>query len=344
MMNLKQVRTGATSLSNLLHAGVSVHRATSLMSRYQPDFAEFWQRATDGVAEGRQLSVFLEEVWPTTFLKAVKSGEESGKLPDVLKKIRETIELQESLYSMLTGLLYPIVLMLAGIGIFIFFMLSVIPSLAKSLGLGKHGLVFELSSAMTKYFNQYWIPTVAGIVLTTLFFIYWFSIPENREKLLGWVLLIPGVNRSLRLIFFGLWARYMALVSGTGAVSFIDSLKMTTDILPITLRDGMTIFAEEAVQRGLSDASDPDKQPDGDPRKIWPLYIGNAFSIYDETGKLDLVLASSAESMIDEGKLELKILLNIMYAISLASSALFIAGPLAAYYTQMGVAMADAMK
>lgn len=342
MMKLKDIQSAAAALGNQLAAGISMLDATSRMSRAQPTHAEFWQDVRNGVASGRSLSSYLQGVWPDTFVSAIRAGEESGSLPSVLARIEETVQLQRDLTKQVMQLAYPVLTGLLGILVFVFFMVQVIPSLSSTLGVGERGLVFIISAWMTATVEQYGIFILATLVAAGVGAVYWSSDPANRAKVVDAVLEIPVVGDALKLIVFGLWAHYMALVDSTG-IPVTDGLKMTSSTLPASLRHGMDQMADEAVIRGLADAADPDKQPEGDSRREWPFYVSNAFLIAQETGRLDAELMRAAPAMLKDGKAKLDVALWFANLGGLLVSALLIVGPLAAYYIQLGISLADAM-
>lgn len=343
MMSLKDIQIATSALGNQLSAGISMLDATTRMVRAQPAYSEFWHDVAIGVASGRPLSMFLPGVWPETFVNAVRAGEESGKLAPVLTQIENTVELQRDLTKLVMQLAYPVISGVGGIGVFVFFMVSVIPTLSTSLSVGERGLVFTVSNWMQHVFEQHWLVLAAGLAGTTAAAGYWLSHPLNRSKVIDVILRLPVIGEALKLISFGLWAHYMALVEGTG-IPVTDGLVMTSTTLPASLREGMVQLASEAVSRGLGDAADPEKQPPGDSRRDWPFYVSNAFLIGQETGQLDAELMRAAPAMLKEGRQKLGVAIWFANLVALMVSALLIVGPLAAYYIQLGVSLADAMK
>lgn len=343
MMKLADIQNASAALGNQLSAGISMLDATSRMVRAQPMHAEFWHEVRSGVAAGRALSGYLEDVWPETFVSAVRAGEASGSLGDVMARIEKTVQLQRDLTKLVMQLAYPIGTGLLGICVFVFFMVQVIPSLSTTLGVGQRGFVFTLSGWMASTAENYGALILVALAACATAVAYWCSNPLNRSKIVDAVLSLPVVGESLKLIIFGLWAHYMALIDSTG-VPVVDGLRMTSATLPASLRHGMNQLADEAVSRGLADAADPEKQPEGDSRREWPFYVGNAFLIANETGRLDAELMRAAPAMLKDGAAKLSIAVSIANVGALIVSATLVVGPLAAYYVQLGFSLADAMK
>lgn len=343
MMSLKEIQSAAAALGNQLEAGVPMLQACERMARFQPRHADFWDECTTGVASGRPLSAFLEAQWPEAFLSALKAGEESGTITAVLERVEKIIELQLEMRKLMSGLLYPVGFGLLGLAVFIFFMVQVIPSLSTSLGVGQRGFIFVLSAWMSAVVEQHWMALLAGLVGSIVAAGYWLSVPDNRQKIVNLVLNIPVIGDALKYILFGVWANYMALIATTG-IPVTDGLLMTSKTLPTALRDGLERLSVEAVSRGLGDASDPEKQAPGDSRRAWPFYVSNAFLIAEETGDLAVALERAAKGMLKDGQARLKIALAVANVGALFMAAIFIVGPVAAYYMQLGIALSDAMK
>lgn len=343
MMSLKEIQAVAAALGNQIGAGVPTLAACERMARFQPRYAEFWDEVAGGVAAGRPLSEFMGAQWPDTFVSALKAGEESGSVPAVLARIDSIIELQLEMKKLMMELAYPVGFGVLGIGVFVFFMLTVIPALSTSLGVGQHGMVFELSAWMRSMVDQHAIGVILGLVGFVAGIVYWFSVPTNRTKAVDFVLGVPVLGEALKTLMFSIWANYMALMAEAG-IPFLDGLLMTSKTLPLSLRSGLELLAAEAVSRGMADAADPEKQAPGDSRREWPFYVANAFLIAQETGRLDRELVRAANAMMKEGTMRLKIVLKVANVAALAVSAFLIVGPVAAYYIQLGVSLAEAMK
>lgn len=344
MMRTKDIEQAAAALGNQLAAGISLLDATKQMARAQPKFATFWEKTRAGVASGRPISTFLPSIWPAVFVTAVKAGEESGSLPSVMERIEQTTRLQQEMNKLMYQLVYPFLSGAVGLVVFVIFMLNVIPSISTSLGVGESGLIFSVSSWMAATAEEHGLIIAAGLGTTAVIICHWLSNPENRTTLVDKLLMLPVLGDSLRLIAFGLWAHYMALIDSTGSLTTVEGVRITASTLPASLRSGMLKFADEAILRGLADAADPEKQPEGDSRRTWPFYVTNAFLIAQETGRLDAELMRAAPSLIRDGKALLSRALWVTNAIALLVSALLIVGPLAAYYIQLGISLSEAMQ
>jgi len=343
-MNLKEIASSAAALGNQIKAGIPVDQALRRLAVMQPSYAEFWTQASMASQSGRPLSDLLAEVWPNAVVSAVRAGERSGKLDEVFGRIEETIELQLSLRGALAKLAYPIGMGVAGLAVFLGFMIFVLPSLAKSLDTKSQSFIFELSTWMSAFAHENWVAVVVGLAVGIIALVSWLRTEAAKSLILEILLRVPLVKDALRDMYFGLWANYMAMMFAAG-ITTTEGLTITSELLPADLKESVRVFERDLSlnNRTMSDAADPVKQPPGDPRAIWwPFYIANAFIVADQTGEVDKELLRVAPSLIKDGVKTLNQVIAVANAIALALSAFLIVSPLAAYYVEIFSAIRQA--
>jgi len=345
-MNLKEIAASAAALGNQIKAGIPVDQALRRLAVMQPSYEEFWTQASIAVQSGRPLSDSLAEVWPRALVSAVKAGERSGKLDEVFGRIEETIELQLSLRSALAKLAYPVGMGVAGLAVFLGFMIFVLPSLAKSLDTKSRSFIFELSTWISGFAHENWVSVVVGLGVGIVALVSWLRTEGARSFILEVLLGIPLIKDALRDMYFGLWANYMAMMFAAG-IATTEGLIITSEILPAGLKESVRVFEQDLSvnNRTMSDAADPAKQPPDDPRTVWwPFYIANAFIAAEQTGDLDKELLRVAPSLIKDGVKMLNQVIAVANAIALAVSAFLIVSPLAAYYMEIFSAVRQAIR
>lgn len=344
MMTLKETGAAAAALGNQVAAGIPVDQALTRLVQMQPGYAEFWTRAALLVQSGRPLSEALVEVWPAALVSAVKAGERSGKLEGVLARIEENVDLQLSLRTTLFKLAYPVGMGLAGLAVFVGFMLFVLPGLAKSLATKSQSFVFELSTWMSAFVFENWtmLLAVGGAGVAAL--IMWLRTPEAQGLILELLLEIPVVKTALRDMYFGLWSNYMAMMVAAG-ITTSEALKLTGSVLPAELKESIAVFERDlsANNRSIYEAANLSKLPAADARvKWWPFYISNAFLVAEQTGEIDRELLRVAPSLIKEGVKTMNTVIAAANVVALAVSAFLIVAPLGAYYTEIFSAIQQA--
>ena len=343
-MNLKEIADSAAALGTQIKAGIPIDQALRRLAQMQPSYADFWIQASMAAQSGRLLSDLLADVWPNALVSAVRAGERAGKLDEVFGRIEETIELQLGLRSALAKLAYPIGMGVAGLVVFLGFMIFVLPSLAKSLDTKSKSLVFELSQWISNFANENWVTVVASCAVGIVALVSWLRTEKAKSLIIEILLSIPLIKDALRDMYFGLWANYMAIMFAAG-IPTREGLKITSEILPVTLQESVLVFEWDLSvnNRTMADAADPAKQSPDDARAIWwPFYIANAFIVAEQTGEVDKELLRVAPSLIKDGVRTLNQVIAVANAIALALSAFLIISPLAAYYMEIFSAVRQA--
>ena len=338
MMSLQQVASAAGAIGNQVNAGIPITQAVQRMGQLQPAYTEFWLRASALLAGGGKLSDVIGEVWPKTMIAVIRSGEESGKIGEVFERIEQTVELQMQLRSKMMGLMYPVGMGLAGLGVFLGFMVFVLPMLAKSMG-GKKStsFVFQFSEMLSTFVHANWVFLIVGVVAGLFFLVTWLRTEAARDMVMETLLGVPIIKEALRNMYFGLWANYMSMMVSAG-IPTVNALKFTAPVLPGPLAESINAFAKDVGvnNHSLSDAADLEKLNPNDARVLWwPFFISSAFIVSEQTGEIDRELNRVAPALIKDGIRSLERFIAILNVVALAVSAFLITSPLAAYYLEI---------
>ena len=127
----------AEQLSTLIAGGVPLVRAVSLLGEYasNPTLGMVLSQVAKDIAGGQSLHTALSQ-HPRTFshiwLSLVQAGEVGGKLADTLMQISIYTKTQEGMKSkIITAVTYPAILMLASVGVLIYFVVGIVPTFAQ---------------------------------------------------------------------------------------------------------------------------------------------------------------------------------------------------------------------
>ena len=128
----------ADNLSTMITAGLSLSRALSVAAKQtkNPKFKRVLRNLARSVEEGDPLYSALakhKDVFSDLFISMVRSGELSGNLPIALKSVAKQLDRVYTLKKKIKGaMIYPSIIILAVIGVGIFMMVSVVPTLSKT--------------------------------------------------------------------------------------------------------------------------------------------------------------------------------------------------------------------
>lgn len=336
-----EIEAAAAALSNQLTAGIPLKEAVLRMSRIQPSQAEVWIAAATSLVSGGRLAQNLAESWPAEYLASIKAGEESNMLPEVFRRITVAIQLRGLVLKTFSKLIGPLGSFLMGFGVFMFFMVAVIPKLQASLGGGEKSLVFAVSSFLHGLVVGYWPLLLLAIGGSVFGASFWLRQPANREIIITAADGIPSLGPALKKLFFGTWAYNLALMDAAG-LPIKQQLLFSVKTLPEVYQEGVRRMAEEVDKRGRADSADPDKQAEDDPRREWPYYVAAAFMNAHETGRIDKEFERIAPILVDEGLKELTKFIAVADLVAKAASAGMIALPMMAYFTQLSNALTNA--
>src|SRR5262252_1770789 len=212
-------------LEQLTASGVPLVEAlTDLRDSVEnPRFREVLSGLIEGIQGGQNLSGALgnyREIFSPVFASLVKAGEETGRLPDVLRSLTEDLKWEDELVAQTKRILmYPIFVGVIILGVTFFLMIYLVPqmvSLIKNMGqtipLHTRALI-----AVSNFLVGYWwlvilLPVVA-------FFGLKFAARTNptvRYRIDAFKLNVPVVGPILRKIILSRFASVFALMYSSG--------------------------------------------------------------------------------------------------------------------------------
>lgn len=346
LMTLTEISDSASALANQLRAGIPIAEATGRLPLSQPAHAGFWEEVTRAVEAGNPLSALLPQVWPEALVMAVIAGEESGKLESVLDSILGTIQIQLDQQDNFKRLIYPVVVIVIGMSLFVAIMLFIVPMTTgtfTSMGVKSTSIFSELSEWMVDVFNNYWmsIAISAGIIGTLAF--KWIRSEEGKDSMLSLLLRVPVLGVALRGMFFAVWGNYMALMHNAG-IDIFRALTLTSRVMPEGLRAGILAFEYDLRVNnvGMAVAADPRKQSESDPRREWPFYISTAFMKAANTGEIDVELSRVTPSLIKDAVKKFNLAMATANVVAMMIAGMWIALALSAIYVPMFSAISHA--
>ena len=128
----------ADNLATMISAGLSLSRALEVAQKQtqNPKFKRTLAKVAQSIQAGDSLQEALMKnkgVFSDLFISMVGAGELSGNLPGALKSVGTQLNRVYSLKKKIKGaMIYPAIIIMAVIGVGIFMMVSVVPTLAKT--------------------------------------------------------------------------------------------------------------------------------------------------------------------------------------------------------------------
>ncbi len=273
-------------LAHLLTAGMTLDEALGVLEKRlkQPKLHGLSAGLHRALVDGRSLSQALRDyprIFSPLYVNLVSAGEASGALPEILKRLVRHLAAVKSLRDRVSqALMYPAVLVVAGIGLILIFMTVMVPKLTEFFkGTGQ-----PLPAATRLLVNANWLIVhywwAAGLLLG-LGYGGWKTYTATTDGRRAWDYFtwrIPLYSRIIRFRFYAQFARTLGTLMENG-VTLLRSLELLEEISGnehVRLR---MIEVRKAVIDGATLSVALDEQ------KIFPELFIDMMSVGEQTGK-----------------------------------------------------------
>lgn len=284
-------------IAQLLRAGMRLSEALAVMSRRSADPA--WQHVFEdlrsAVVGGKPLSAAMAAhptLFSSMFRAMVEAGEVSGHLVDVLERLAAYLQRREAVRQrIVSALIYPCIIITAGLMTVLFFMLVMLPRLSgmfKDMGQAlpwSTQMLVWTSDALARFG---WLIPLAGIS-AWWGFRAWIRAPERRLVWDRALLRVPLVGSLLALGEFSRLAQTLATLLRSG-VTLVDSLQVAEATLSNSALRAALRQTRVAVREGRS-------LHDGlGAQKLFPDLMLDMLAVGERTGDLGEALQHTAQA------------------------------------------------
>ena len=322
---LQELATYTHQMANLLNSGMTLVTALNSMAHLESKGipASVSQDLKTEVTEGRSLSdamVKQPRIFSDLYVNMVRSGEQSGSLVEVLRRMAthfQTFAEVQSKFS--SALVYPALVICVGIGLIIFFMTFMMPKFI--LIFNGFNVTLPLPTRMliatSRMFESYWWLIIAVVILAFILFKRFQSSAMGRRKLDEWKMTVPVIGKVVKLNLFGQFSRTLGTLLHNG-VPVLTALRITEQVLPnIIIREAIA-KTREAVTDGKTLA-----QPIAH-SKIFPQLMVDLIRIGEETGDVPGALNNIADTYESELTIQLRLMTQLIEPILIICMALLV--------------------
>ncbi|PAW70269.1 MAG: hypothetical protein B9S30_02915 [Verrucomicrobiia bacterium Tous-C5FEB] len=284
-------------LSDMLGAGLQLEPALKSMENRQElgNLKAVSHKIRQIVRDGVNFSVALKKVSPSfgpLYCSLAAAGEASGALDTILKRQAHYLKTLAELQSRLVlAMIYPAFLVLAGIGVSIVFVTTLIPQLTQlieSTPGGKIPLGAAILIGASEFLSKWWLVMLLLLIAALIFFKAWKDNEANK----------PAWDRiKLRLPMIG------PVITSRFYVQFLETMaNLVANGLPL-LR-ALELSRDATQNRSLRAGLDQVIEQVGDGRSFskalirtgaFPPLLIDMISVGEQTGKIDQSLRRSAE-------------------------------------------------
>ena len=290
-------------LATLVNAGLPLMRGIEVLRRQMKDaqMAEALAGISDNIASGGTFSEALTQypkIFDNLYVNMVKAGEAGGVLEVVLGRLAEFAEKSEKIKNKVKGaMIYPIVVLLAAVGITGFLMVKVVPKFKDVFNdmLGGAALppITEFVMGVSDWFQHNLLTVV--IIVAALIVIkkvigkteagaYFYDVMSLKMPVTGTLVQRTAVSRVTRTL-------------GTLLSSGVPILQSLTIVRDTT--------GNRVVSKALQNVHDAVKEGEGmtEPLaqcKVFPPMVTSMVEVGEETGALADMLTRIANTYDDE--------------------------------------------
>jgi len=244
-------------LEQMVSAGVPlVEGLTDLRDSLEnPRFREVIGGLIEAIQGGQNLSGALgnyPQVFEPVFRALIKAGEETGRLPEVLRSLTENLKWEDELAAQTKKMMmYPAFVGGVVLLVTLFLMLYLVPQmvgLIKTMG-QTLPLHTRALMAVSSFLVNYWWAVIAAPV------VIWFGIkfaarsnPRVRYQLDAFKLGLPVVGPIMRKIILSRFASIFALMYSSG-ITILDAIKSSEETAGnLVIQDGLQSVGQQIAE------------------------------------------------------------------------------------------------
>jgi len=239
------------------------------------------------------------KVFDRLFRAMVRSGEESGRLDEVLDRIAFQVEKADALRRQVkSALMYPALVFGFATVVLVAIVAFVIPVFAKIFEelnednpteKASMPLPTQICITASEVLTGYWYVLIPAIVLTFIVFFKWKKTDRGHDLWDRFKLRIPmKIGDVIQKVALARWSRTFA-GSVSAGVPMLQSIKLTGETSGNTVVERSMEEVYASVKRGGTLAGPIEDNP------IFPPMVGHMVAVGEETGQLQHMLAKVAD-------------------------------------------------
>ncbi|MBI5414619.1 type II secretion system F family protein [Candidatus Peregrinibacteria bacterium] len=319
-LNIKEKVSFFRLMATMINAGVSLMKSLAIMEEQTKDhkMKRICERLIQYVEMGQTLSqgvAAFPDVFSTSEIGMIRSGEASGRLNHVLLSLADQVEKGAKLRGKIKGaMMYPMVIIIVIIGVFITITVMVIPKLKET---------FEASHAELPATTQLMInintllqgstlgiPNVIFILLglggLIALIIFWKKTDSGKYYWDSIMLQIPVFGMLRRKLVLASFSRSVSTLTDSG-LSIVKTLRITAEVVGNEVYRRRIILLAEDVKQGITMGENLQGNS-----KMFPVMLVSMISVGEQTAQIADVTAKVAEFYEDEVDTMVKTLSSLM--------------------------------
>src|SRR3990167_3776619 len=246
-------------LSTLLAAGIPLDEAlTGVAEQSESNKVESVVLGVRSkVLEGHKLATGLAtfpKAFPHLYTTTVASGEQSGKLDQVLERLADYTEQQNTMkLKVRQALLYPIIMSLVSLCVVIFMLIYVVPRIVHVFAQTKMTLPIatQILISLSTFLEHYGIFLLIFIIIGIFIFRYFLrKRPDFKMSVHRFILKIPVIGKNMRLINCARYARTLGILT-SASVPVLEAMKAASELITLLPMQKKVAAATNKVREGI---------------------------------------------------------------------------------------------
>lgn len=284
------------SLSAMLDAGLALSRALSVMEKQTKNklFKQTIAGLNKSISTGKSLSESMAEypkAFSSLYISMVKAGEESGSLSESLRVVTTQLENSYALTRKIRGaLMYPAIILIAMIGIAIFMLTYVVPTLTATFK--ELNVPLPLSTriiiGLSDFMKEHIILALLGMIVIGLGLYFASKTKKGKRALDFSILHLPLVAPLVKEVNAARTTRTMSSLLSAG-VDMVDATDITRDVLQNSYYKEVMIEVKKVIEKGQPMADVLSKN-----EKLYPTFVSEMAAVGEETGQIAKMLLNVA--------------------------------------------------
>ncbi len=283
-------------LANMLDAGIPLPIALNTLTEQTENkkLKEAIADISSEIKEGKSFSESLakhKDIFSNLFINMVAAGEMSGNLDEVLKRLASFTEHEAELKQKISAAMtYPVILIVAGVGVVSFVVTSVVPPFVKIFLEG--GIPLPLPTMILYQLNNIiraaWLYILGGSIAGIIFLKRWAKTTEGKMKLDEIKIKVPVWGDLSKKVEIARLTRTLAALLSSG-VPMLQALQVTEKTIDLAPMAEVIKNVGTGVSKGKS-ISDALKES-----KMFPAMPIHMIAVGEDTGTLETMLNKIAD-------------------------------------------------
>ncbi len=283
-------------LANMLDAGIPLPMALNTMVEQTENkkLKEAIADISSEIKEGKSFSESLakhNDIFSNLFINMIAAGEMSGNLDEVLKRLSSFTEHEAELKQKISAAMtYPVILIVAGVGVVSFVVTSVVPPFVKIFM--DSGIPLPLPTLILYQLNNViraaWLYILVGGIGGTIMLKRWAKTPRGKLALDELKIKVPVWGDLSKKVEIARLTRTLATLLSSG-VPMLQALQVTEKTIDLAPMANVIKNVGTAVGKGKS-ISESLKESGQFP--VMPIHM---IAVGEDTGTLETMLNKIAD-------------------------------------------------